>query len=102
VVLGCPRTQSAFAAQAAAAAAVASGREVLGSVLFCLALNHKQMTMYYAPAFFANLLGRCLQRRTAAAKVTGSDGGAHLTCPPPVYPCTTCALACGDMWPDTM
>ena len=32
---------------------------ILGSVFFCLALNFKQMTLYYAPAIFAYLLGRC-------------------------------------------
>eukprot|EP00850_Spirogloea_muscicola_P017087 SM000143S00752 [mRNA] locus=s143:321475:323960:+ [translate_table: standard] len=46
-----------------AAAAIAARRDVLGSVLFCLSLNHKQMSMYYAPAFFGHLLGRCLQQR---------------------------------------
>lgn len=30
-----------------------------GSILFCLALNFKQMTLYYAPAVFAYLLGKC-------------------------------------------
>ncbi|CAL8467236.1 g6772 [Coccomyxa elongata] len=54
---------------AGAAAAVASGKEVLGSILFCLSLNHKQMSMYYAPAFFAHLLGRCLARPTLLSKV---------------------------------
>lgn len=46
----------------AAAAAILRGRHVAGSVLFSLALNHKQMSLFYAPAFFAHLLGRCLQR----------------------------------------
>ena len=32
---------------------------LLGSVLFCFALNFKQMTLYYAPAIFSYLLGRC-------------------------------------------
>lgn len=32
---------------------------IYGSVFFCLALNFKQMTLYYAPAIFAYLLGRC-------------------------------------------
>lgn len=58
-----------LSAQAGAAAAVASGKEVLGSILFCLALNHKQMSMYYAPAFFAHLLGRCLARPNLHSKV---------------------------------
>jgi alpha-1,3-glucosyltransferase len=33
---------------------------ILGSIFFCLALNFKQMILYYAPAVFAYLLGRCL------------------------------------------
>ena len=32
---------------------------ILSSVFVCLALNFKQMTLYYAPAVFAYLLGRC-------------------------------------------
>ncbi|KAF5828838.1 ALG6, ALG8 glycosyltransferase family-domain-containing protein [Dunaliella salina] len=55
----------------AAAAAIIGQAHVVGSVLFCLALSHKQMTLYYAPAFFAHLLGNCLQRPTAAGKVGG-------------------------------
>ncbi|CAB9496327.1 Man9GlcNAc2 alpha-1,3-glucosyltransferase [Seminavis robusta] len=33
---------------------------IYGSVFFSLALNFKQMTLYYAPVIFAYLLGRCL------------------------------------------
>jgi alpha-1,3-glucosyltransferase len=33
---------------------------IVGSIFFCLALNFKQMTLYYAPAVFCYLLGRCL------------------------------------------
>ena len=33
---------------------------ILASIFFCLALNFKQMTLYYAPAVFSYLLGRCL------------------------------------------
>ncbi len=62
---------------AAAAAAIGAGHHVAGSVLYCLALNHKQMALFYAPAFFAHLLGRCLQAKGAAAKVgAGSRRGA--------------------------
>lgn len=32
---------------------------IYGAVIFCLALNFKQMTLYYAPAVFMYLLGRC-------------------------------------------
>ena len=55
--------------QAGAAAAIAGGRDILGSVLFCLAMNHKQMAVYYAPAFFAHLLGKCLARPTSKSVV---------------------------------
>lgn len=40
--------------------ALDSGRDVLASVLYCLALNFKQMTLYYAPAFFFYILSRCI------------------------------------------
>ena len=55
--------------QAGAAGAVAAGHDCWGSLLFCLSLNHKQMSMYYAPAFFAHLLGKCLQQPTPLRKV---------------------------------
>ena len=32
---------------------------IWGSIFFSLALNFKQMTLYYAPVIFAYLLGRC-------------------------------------------
>ncbi|KAI7845170.1 hypothetical protein COHA_001215 [Chlorella ohadii] len=56
---------------AGGAAAAAAGRGVLASLLFSLSLNHKQMGLYYAPAFFAFLLGRCLQQPTLGGKVGG-------------------------------
>eukprot|EP00951_Prasinocladus_malaysianus_P017363 scaffold136776_cov48-Prasinocladus_malaysianus.AAC.1 len=56
---------------AGAAAAISCGKDYLGSVLFCMALNHKQMTLYYAPAFFAHLFGKCLARQGWASKITG-------------------------------
>lgn len=34
---------------------------VTGSILFSLSLNFKQMSLYYAPAVFAYLLGRCFE-----------------------------------------
>ena len=45
------------------------GNYALGSVCFVLALNHKQMALYYAPAFFGHLLGRCFGARGAAGKL---------------------------------
>ena len=33
---------------------------IYGSILFCLALNFKQISLYYAPAVFCYLLGRCM------------------------------------------
>jgi alpha-1,3-glucosyltransferase len=58
---------------AAAAAAAASDWRILGSVLFTCALNHKQMALFFAPAFFGHLLGRCLEsaRRAAAGPAKG-------------------------------
>lgn len=38
---------------------------IVGSIFFCFALSFKQMTLYYAPAVFFYLLGRCF----AATKV---------------------------------
>lgn len=63
-----PRVHTATP-QVGAAAAVLANQDVLGSVLFCLALNHKQMALYFAPAFFATLLGKALRRPTITAKL---------------------------------
>ncbi|KAH9309119.1 hypothetical protein KI387_037030, partial [Taxus chinensis] len=52
-----------------AVAAVISRRELPACVLFCLALNHKQMSAYYAPAFFAHLLGKCIRRQNPIYEV---------------------------------
>lgn len=43
---------------------------LLAAVLFTLSLCHKQMGLYYAPAFFAHILGGCLRdhRRSGPAK----------------------------------
>lgn len=38
-------------------------QEFLASVSFCLALNFKQMALYYAPAFGVYLLSKCIYRR---------------------------------------
>ncbi|XP_010278445.1 PREDICTED: probable dolichyl pyrophosphate Man9GlcNAc2 alpha-1,3-glucosyltransferase isoform X2 [Nelumbo nucifera] len=46
-----------------AVAAIFSKHELVASVLFSLALNHKQMSAYFALAFFSHLLGKCLRRQ---------------------------------------
>ncbi|KAL0056130.1 hypothetical protein WJX82_008001 [Trebouxia sp. C0006] len=56
---------------AGAAGVIAAGHHCWGSMLFCLSLNHKQMSMYYAPAFFAHLLGKCLQKPSMTQQVLG-------------------------------
>ncbi|GIM03471.1 hypothetical protein Vretimale_8246 [Volvox reticuliferus] len=60
-----------------AVAAIGAGRQLLGAVLFSLALNHKQMALFFAPAFFAHLLGWALhseRHRGIGAKVGGRQG----------------------------
>ncbi|KAG9444735.1 hypothetical protein H6P81_016075 [Aristolochia fimbriata] len=46
-----------------AVAAVLAKHDLLASVLFSLVLNHEQKSAYFAPAFFAHLLGKCLKRQ---------------------------------------
>ncbi|KAD2805719.1 hypothetical protein E3N88_39096 [Mikania micrantha] len=53
-----------------AVAAVLSDKDLVSSFLFSLALNHKQMSAYYAPAFFSYLLGKCLKRRNTLLEVS--------------------------------
>ncbi|CAA0406130.1 unnamed protein product [Arabidopsis thaliana] len=52
-----------------AIAAVLCESEVLTCVLFSLALSHKQMSAYFAPAFFSHLLGKCLRRKSPILSV---------------------------------
>jgi alpha-1,3-glucosyltransferase len=40
-------------------------QDFVASVLFCLALNFKQMGLYYAPVFFFALLSNCFHKKTA-------------------------------------
>ena len=46
---------------------------VIGSILFCLALNWKQMALYYAPAVFAYLLGRCFAPYSTSSSYDNSS-----------------------------
>lgn len=45
-----------------AVALILRDHEFLGSVAFCLALNFKQMALYYAPAVGVFLFARCVYR----------------------------------------
>lgn len=42
--------------------------DVIGSILFCLALNFKQMALYYSPVFFFALLYKCNQKSNILLK----------------------------------
>ncbi|KAI3761035.1 hypothetical protein L1987_51440 [Smallanthus sonchifolius] len=53
-----------------AVAAVLCDKDLVASFLFSLALNHKQMSTYYAPAFFSYLLGKCLKRQNPFLEVS--------------------------------
>lgn len=54
----------------AAVAAALSQKDLVASVLYCLALNHKQMSAYFAPAFFSYLLGKCLRNKNPLLEVS--------------------------------
>eukprot|EP00890_Picochlorum_soloecismus_P000076 jgi/Picsp_1/1069/NSC_04552-R1_alpha- -glucosyltransferase len=43
---------------------------ILGAAMYCGALNHKQMTLYFAPAIFSHLLGLCLKQPAIGQKIT--------------------------------
>jgi alpha-1,3-glucosyltransferase len=48
---------------------ISRDRDILGSVYFCLSLNFKQMSLYYAPVFFCCLLRKCFVQPGIAAKI---------------------------------
>ncbi|KAI3939951.1 hypothetical protein MKW98_029727 [Papaver atlanticum] len=50
-------------------AAILSKNELVACVLFSLALNHKQMSAYFAPAFSSHLFGKCLRHRNPLLRV---------------------------------
>ncbi|KAK3147348.1 hypothetical protein QOZ80_3BG0281250 [Eleusine coracana subsp. coracana] len=52
-----------------AVAGVLSRNELVAAALFSLAINHKQMSLYFAPAFFSHLLGKCLRRKYPIVEV---------------------------------
>ncbi|XLR26888.1 hypothetical protein S83_054788, partial [Arachis hypogaea] len=51
-------------------AGVISRKDLVASVLYCLALNHKQMSAYFAPAFFSHLLGKGLRHKHSLLEVS--------------------------------
>uniref|UniRef100_A0A0D3GMM6 Alpha-1,3-glucosyltransferase n=1 Tax=Oryza barthii TaxID=65489 RepID=A0A0D3GMM6_9ORYZ len=52
-----------------AIAGVLSGNELVAAALFSLSINHKQMSLYFAPAFFGHLLGKCIKRKYPIVEV---------------------------------
>lgn len=56
---------------------VLSTRDIVGSICFCLALNFKQMSLYYAPVFFVHLLRKSL---TGASLYMGARRVCQLGC----------------------
>lgn len=58
----------------AAAAASVSERELIAAALFALALNYKQMLLFFSPVFFVWLLGRAFAKGLRGVTACG-DGG---------------------------
>ena len=48
---------------------VSKDYDILGSIFFCLSLNFKQMSLYYAPVFFCFLLRKCITQPTILSKI---------------------------------
>lgn len=46
------------------AVSILKDKDIIGSILFCLSLNFKQMALYYAPVFFFVLLRKCYDKPT--------------------------------------
>ena len=64
----------------AGAALILDGHRLLGAAAFCLCLAFKQMGLFYAPVFFAFLLGETLRRfvtwpRRCATAAVGAPAG---------------------------
>uniref|UniRef100_A0A0D9VTL4 Alpha-1,3-glucosyltransferase n=1 Tax=Leersia perrieri TaxID=77586 RepID=A0A0D9VTL4_9ORYZ len=52
-----------------AIAGVFSRHELVAAALFSLSMNHKQMSLYFAPAFFGHLLGKSIKRKYPIVEV---------------------------------
>lgn len=69
------RPQRRARLQAAAVGALLGKRLLPAAILFTLALNHKHMLLYFAPAFFSTMLGSCFWQeapRSARARAAGA------------------------------
>lgn len=53
----------------AGATAIINNYDLLGSIFFCLSLNFKQMSLYYALIFFCVLLRKCLIQVNISSKI---------------------------------
>ncbi len=53
----------------ASAECILSGYDVVGSFLFTLSLNYKQMSLYYSLVFFFLLLRKCNEQKTFSRKI---------------------------------
>ena len=65
--------------------AIIRNRDCLGSVLFTLSLNFKQMSLYHSPVFFVVLLRKCIQRGYELHHCSGrnsSNSGNNSASPP--------------------
>ena len=51
--------------------AILHDQDILGSILFCLSLNFKQMALYYSPVFFCCLLRKCYEKSLSTSPVHG-------------------------------
>lgn len=56
---------------------ILEGQDLIGSILFCLSLNFKQMALYYSPVFFFVLLRKCITKFTSKSSYS-SSGIIHL------------------------
>lgn len=53
-----------------AVAAILCKHDVIACSLFSLALNHKQMSLYFAPAFFGHLFGKCIRHQNPILRLS--------------------------------
>ena len=65
-----------IAPQAAAVGALLHKRLLPAAVLYTLAINHKHMLLYFAPAFFSTMLGACFTEATPRAARAPRAGAA--------------------------